>query len=108
MDREDMKDVKGGEARIVGNPRVVPGVINNAVSLDKSNFIDGCFQSDSCIGNLSLCLYGLTVAFWLNFKSVENGAYILSTGDEGLRIYIKNGQLIAEAEQGGSSNCLWQ
>ena len=102
-----MKDVKGGEARIVGYPRVVPGMMNNAISLDKSNFIDGCYQGDSCIGNLSLCLYGLTVSFWLNFKSVENGAYILSTGDEGLRIYIKNGQLIAEAEQGDCGACPW-
>jgi len=47
-------------------------------------------QSSTCLGDTSVCQYGLTVAFWIKFTSVADNTYIISTGNQGFKVSYSN------------------
>ena len=101
MNALDGSDIRGGRATISGNPQLITGKMGNAFHFDgKRSYINGGDQSETCFGNLTLCQYGLTTAMWIRFSDIQDNMYILSTGNGGVNMYVKNGKLTAEAQQG--------
>ena len=75
-----------------GNPSVVRGRIDGAIQLNARHhdFIDlGSHGSDSCLGNLSVCLHGLTAAMWIRFDVLHDNVHFLSTGVDGFQLYYR-------------------
>ena len=75
-----------------GSPSLVPGKIGTALQLNagRRDLVDlGSYGSDSCLGNLSACLHGLTAALWIRFDALHDNMHFLSTGVEGLRLYYR-------------------
>ncbi len=83
-----------------GNPTMVTGKIGGALQMDgRGDYLDGGDFSRTCLGDLDLCTYGLTVSLWVKFTALQQGDHILDTGGSGVRIYYDAGQLVAEAQQ---------
>lgn len=89
------------QANIHGNPEFRPGKIGNALNLDgRKDYVEAGDHSNGCLGDLSLCHYGITVSMWLKFGELSENAYYLSTGSQGVELYYRNGKLTAEAQEG--------
>ena len=63
-------------------------------------FCSSILQSQSCLGDLSRCLHGLTVSGWFNFKDLEDNMWFLDSGERGVRLYYKDNHLVGEFQQG--------
>ncbi|XP_056012893.1 uncharacterized protein LOC125678424 isoform X7 [Ostrea edulis] len=88
--------------RLHGGPQLVQGVIGYALHLDGNNqYLDVGIHDNECLGNLQKCSNGITVSSWLNFKDYTKNMYILSTGNNGIRMYQKAGETIAVVHQNG-------
>jgi len=75
-----------------GSPSLVPGKTGASLQLDarRRDYIDlGSYGSHSCLGNLSACLHGLTVAMWMRYDELHDGVHFLSTGVEGVQLYYR-------------------
>ena len=75
-----------------GNPSLVPGKVGASLQLNahRRDFIDlGSYGSDSCLGNLAACLYGLTTALWIRFDALHDNTHFLSTGVAGVQLYYR-------------------
>ena len=35
-----------------------------------------------------MCVYGLTISFWIQFSKVEDETYIIDTGNSGFRVTL--------------------
>lgn len=95
MDSTD--DVTGSnlETQIRGGPQIVPGKIGNALKFTTGrDYLEGNDVVDVCLGNLSLCHHGLTISMWIMFDSLQEGSYILSTGNHGIQLYYDKGLLL--------------
>lgn len=84
-----------------GNPVIVPGKVNGAIRLDGNRqYVDIGDFTKACLGNMEHCNHGLTGSMWINFRSLNENAYYLSSGG-GLRIYHSGGKLWIVLERSG-------
>ncbi|WAR29555.1 PIF-like protein [Mya arenaria] len=91
----------GVETTMIGNVRLSSGKIGNALDLSGSGeYIHLGNFANSCLGNTSLCMYGFTVAFWLNIKTLPQNGYIISTGSNGISIYLNQLSLFVAVQNG--------
>ncbi|XP_052079469.1 uncharacterized protein LOC127717737 isoform X2 [Mytilus californianus] len=82
------------------NPILVQGRIGNGLSLSgRGQYLDLGEHPEECIGNLALCHNGITVSTWLNFQRLQDNSYIFSTGNNGIRMYIKDNYLNVKVNQ---------
>ncbi|CAG5135635.1 unnamed protein product, partial [Candidula unifasciata] len=67
---------------VVGTPKLIPGpVAGNAVRLNGvDQYLSLINLTGSCLGDISLCTYGLTLKFSLAIYNFRNRMYILSCG----------------------------
>ena len=76
-----------------GKPSLVPGKIGASLQLSgrRRDFVDLGPHGDgsSCLGNLSVCIHGLTVAMWIRFDALRDDMHVLSTGVEGIQLYYR-------------------
>lgn len=87
-----------------GNPQIRTGKIMNAVFLDgRKDYIEAGDHSQTCLGDLKQCEFGVTISLWLKFGKLEDNMYFLSTGSQGLELYYKNNELIVEAQEGNKN-----
>ena len=87
-----------------GTPTLVPGRIDNAVRLNGgAQYIDLGNQMDKCLGNLEFCYHGLTISFWVKFSDFTFNMYILSTGQNGIRMYHFGGYIYLKVDHKGKS-----
>lgn len=88
-----------------GNPSIVKGKISRALEFNgRGDFISGDDQSTTCLGDLTLCRYGILIGMWVRFDELHD-SYILSTGNKGVKLYLRAGRLVAEAQHGDN---FWQ
>lgn len=103
-----MDEIKGDkvvaentEAKIVGHARIVGGKIDNAVRLSgNKDYIDLGNYEDSCLGDISRCIYGFYISMWVSFSRLDDDTYFLATGPKGIKIYYKSQRLYGEAVSG--------
>ena len=108
MDDIRGRDVLGSDlkATLRGTSNVVEGKIGDALSMDgRRNYIEAGDQSDKCLGDIAICQYGITVAMWIKFDSLDDNSYVISSGSKGFNIFYKNGQIYGEVQQGDKN---WQ
>ena len=106
-----MDDIQGREVlgsvlktTVRGSSSVVEGKMGDALSFDgRRTYVEGGDQSDTCLGDLEICQYGITVAMWIKFDNLEDATQVISSGNKGFRIYYRNGQLYGEVKQGDKS-----
>jgi hypothetical protein len=74
-----------------GNPTIVPGKTGQAVRLDgrRRDVVMSGPIGNGCLVNLSACLDGLTTSMWIRFDALEEGAYFMHTGVDGLSLYYR-------------------
>ena len=83
-----------------GRVHTVAGKIGGAIHLDgQQSFVDLGDRSGTCLGDLSMCQYGLTISMWINFGAITNGAHILDSGNHGFRLYIDGRRLRVEFQR---------
>lgn len=84
----------------VGRASQITGKIGSAINLGGSrDYIDAGDRSATCLTDLATCKYGLTLAMWINFSELAENTYFFSSGNKGVKIYFRNGELTAEAQQ---------
>ncbi len=78
-----------------GGPENVRGIIATATELDSNDaqYVDIGHHSENCLGNLQRCKDGYTASMFIKFKRLRNNMYFLSTGDQGINIFYKDGEL---------------
>lgn len=87
------------EPETVGRLRSVPGKIGNAVQLPGAGpYIDVGSFTDSCVGNTSVCMYGLTAAFWLNIVTLKDNMFFMASGHYGFSIFSYSDRLYASVQ----------
>lgn len=74
-----------------GNPTLVPGKTGQALRLDsrRRDVVMSGPLGNACLSNLSVCIDGLTTAMWIRFDSLDEGAYFMHTGIDGLSLYYR-------------------
>lgn len=78
-----------------GGPRVEKAKIGNGLSLNgQLQYVDGGPITEECLSNIDLCWYGLSLGLWLNVPQIQNGAYLVYTGPNGLSLYMENNALV--------------
>ena len=88
-------------AFLSGFPTLVDGKIDKALEFDgERDYIDGNDQSNSCLGDLSLCKHGLTVSMWIWLRELPDNTYLFSTGYKGMEIFYSDDNLVATAQEG--------
>ena len=76
------------------------GKMGSAIYLDgQQSFIDLGDKSDTCLGDLSLCQYGITISFWAMYGEIRDGVHILDSGERGFRIYLDGRRLWVEFQR---------
>ncbi len=65
----------------------------------RRKYIDLGDQSKTCLGNLTMCLYGITISGFYKFHELEDDMYFIDSGPEGFKLYYKNGKLVSEFQQ---------
>ena len=89
------------EPQTQGRLRQVPGKIGNAVQIPGTGqYIDVGSFTDSCVGNTSMCLYGLTVSFWVNIVNMEDNMYLMASGLYGFTIFTYSKRLYVSVQNG--------
>lgn len=89
--------------QVRGSPGLVSGKMGNAVAFRTGgDYIDGGNLNGTCLGNLTLCHYGITISMWIFFTSLQQDTYILSTGNQAIGVYFKDGVLKLEVWEGGN------
>jgi len=79
--------------RTHGNPVLVPGKLHSAIRLDgNGQYVDAGDHSNTCLGNVELCLHGLTQSAWIYFREFRDNMYFMSNG-RGVRVFHKDGLL---------------
>lgn len=97
-------EIGGKRFSTQGNPTLVSGKMGNALQFDgQRDFISGGDFGNSCLGDLTLCQYGVTAGMWIKFNDLRENAYLLSTGKNGIELYYKDGKLTAEVQQGSKN-----
>ncbi|XP_021368526.1 uncharacterized protein LOC110460117 isoform X2 [Mizuhopecten yessoensis] len=86
---------------INGNVALTPGKIGNALTF----YGDGGYVTiedfaNTCLGDVTKCLYGFTISFWIEFKSLTGDIPYFSSGPRGLKIFSRGGNLHAEVSNG--------
>ena len=61
------------------------------------------FQGRTCLGDLDECVHGLTVSGWFNFKDFEDRMFYLDSGNQGVKLYYEDNQLVGEFNQGNKN-----
>lgn len=105
----DMEAIRDGRVvhpslliKAEGDPTVVPGKIGNAIQLDgNGQYLDLGQHTEKCLGNLARCVNGMTISAWMNFRSYSNNMYYISTGENGIHMYYRNGYIYVELSQPG-------
>jgi hypothetical protein len=85
-----------------GNPNLVAGKIETSLALNgKSQYVNLGDKNNTCLGDLGVCYYGLTIGMWVYFRPPRftDGQYVLYTGDNGASLYVKNGKLFGKFKQ---------
>lgn len=89
------------KAQVRGSPGLVSGKISNAMAFRTGgDYIDGGNVNETCLGNLTLCHYGIAISMWIFFTDLQRDTYILSTGNQAIGLYHQNGVLKGEVWQG--------
>ena len=89
-----------------GDPNVVWGKIQNGVHLNGENqYIDIGNYDKFCLGNLKYCYHGYTGSQWIKFDEFVEDDYYISTGDDGINVYYRNGKLHVTFDEGGK---IWE
>ena len=67
---------------LVNGGQIVPGIIGNAIKLDKSNLehVDLGPIHEPCFANMDLCTEGLTLAFWTDSTEPLSQMSVLGVG----------------------------
>ena len=107
----DMQDSIGNtlvhsdlDLQLSGQPQLVPGVVGRSLYLDGGGqYLDIGDHSDECLGNLAKCPSGITIAAWINFKNYYENMYIMSTGNNGIRMRHRNGYIETSVVQNGKA-----
>ncbi|XP_060080041.1 uncharacterized protein LOC132559439 isoform X2 [Ylistrum balloti] len=86
---------------INGNVALTPGKIRNALTF----YGDGGYVTvenfgTTCLGDVTKCLYGFTISFWIEFRSLTGDIPYFSSGPRGLKIFSRGGNLHAEVSDG--------
>ena len=90
--------------RMSGNPTLEPGKIGNAINLDgRRDYLDAGDQSDTCLGDTSLCVYGIMVSSWIKFNELADNMYLFSSGNKGFKLYYDDGRLVGEVQRGNDN-----
>lgn len=84
----------------------VPGKIGGAIHIPwGGQYVDLGSFSDSCLGNTTICMYGFTIAFWLNIDRLQDNMYFMASGLYGFSIFAYSNRLYANVQNGDR---LWQ
>lgn len=72
--------------------RLVPGRVGNGALLQGSaQFLELGDQRSSCLGNLEICMNGLTIGFFLNPVQLIDDSYLISSGS--YAVFFRNGKV---------------
>ena len=72
--RQDRLTGRGVDARVYGAASQVDGQIGGAVLLSGGReYLDLGDVTDTCLGDLDLCRYGVYVSLWVLFNRVDGG-----------------------------------
>ncbi|KAK3601342.1 hypothetical protein CHS0354_011947 [Potamilus streckersoni] len=86
---------------VTGNVQLVPGKVGNGLRLfGQYQYVDLGSFTDSCIGNVSMCMFGFTVSFWASFVTLENNAFYLASGKTGFTVFSYGSRLYAGVQSG--------
>lgn len=89
------------KAQVRGSPSLVSGKTGGAMAFRAGgDYIDGGNLNETCLGNLTLCHYGITISMWIFFTELQRDIYILSTGNQAIGLYYKSGELKGEVWEG--------
>ena len=97
MDSLDGNTVSKTSAIVHRHPHLVQGRVSNALNLNgNGQFINIGIHRSSCLGNVDRCSHGLLLSLWLKPSGqFSNRAQILSTGQNGVKIWQKNNKIHA-------------
>lgn len=78
-----------------GQPTIIAdGKIAGALSLDgNGQYASLGRQFDACLGNLDLCRHGMLLAAWIKPGQLRDGMDLISSGANGIKARIVNGQV---------------
>ena len=77
-----------------GDVDTVDGKINQAVRLNgRGQYLDLGEQQRTCLGNLKYCPHGFSASMWMNFHGFLDNMYYVSTGQNGVNMFYRNGQM---------------
>ncbi|XP_053386148.1 uncharacterized protein LOC123539409 isoform X3 [Mercenaria mercenaria] len=97
-------DFKSLPVMLKGYPLLVPGKFGNALKLSgNSQYIDFGERTDACLTNLDACDFGISIFFWVKIDSYDNNMYLLSTGEEGIKLYYNRGYIYITVDHGRKS-----
>ena len=84
----------------VGSPKTVDGIMGKALELDGRDDYIIIEQKGkaSCFTDLTLCLYGVTIAAWVKLKTTATTSYIIDSG--ALKLYVKDAKAHFETRIG--------
>ncbi|KAL3854429.1 hypothetical protein ACJMK2_013699, partial [Sinanodonta woodiana] len=86
---------------VTGNVQLVPGKVGNGLGLfGRNQYVDLGSFTDSCIGNVSMCMFGFTVSFWAKFVTLENNAFYVASGQTGFTVFSYGSRLYADVQSG--------
>lgn len=86
---------------VQGSPAEVRGKVDRALQFNgRRDYISGGDHSTSCLGNLAVCQYGVTVGMWIKFTDLKENSVLFSTGKNGIELYYKDGKLTATVQEG--------
>ena len=72
---------------VLGSPQVVTGKVGSAILMDgQRDALDFGDRGSDCFGNLDLCPHGLLLSLWLRPENLEDNAYFLSSGNNGVSV----------------------
>ena len=84
----------GLDIELNGGPSLVWGKIGAALNLNgNGQYADFGNQAKTCFGNLNLCRHGIHWATWFHAGQLKNNMELISTGENGMRIWYANEQL---------------
>jgi hypothetical protein len=83
----------------IGRPSIIGGKVNSAVQLDGDrDSLDFGDRSNDCFGNLDLCPHGVMLSLWLRPEKLQEPAYFLSSGNNGISLRYQDRKLQVESE----------